>query len=745
MKSRLLKSLLLTCLMGTIAGGVSHANAADQTADSNPSAKPVLEEIVVTARKRDESLQSTPVAISAITEEQLAEQHADTLVDIAQQLPNIQIFRQAAVGGVATTYLRGFGAATNDPSVDPPVAMYVDGIYIPQVNGSLVDTFDVAQVEVDRGPQDTLLGKNSPVGAVVITTKKPTGDLDADVQADYGSYGYWGIRGRADVPIVDGVLAGNISVLDESGGNYTYNYFTHSHDMGGVDKQVVRLGLNYTPNDRFSWWVTGSVAFNHDPQTADRDGSTAIAYPPFAAYVPDSCLYYGHCKPLPWGTTDSEHTNHNSDTQGFVSSQMSYRFDPVTINFDSGVIGYTAKGNNDIDGEPELILEVKNGKTGWNAESGELRISSNKGGGWDLGGKLDWLVGAYGFDEIFHQDASLYALDIFCPGGCPVVNGQKGQDKSQAVFGHFQYNITDALNITFGVRQTWDQKEHSYYEAPGSPFIKDQPDSWQNVSYEAGVQYQITDDKMVYFRFAQGYRGGGFVGVPATAGAPDTFNPETNNTYEVGAKTQWFDDRLRVNLDVFHGDFANLQKDIYLPNPLSPANLISVTQNVASATVQGVEIEAETHPIDPLTIGVNLGWLETSYNSYFADIIGNGIPMQLAHLQDFGFSPQFTGSVNAAYTFDLNDMGDLSLRGNFNVRTHQYLDDLTSPAARQSGYGLVNASLEWNDPTDRYSVSIFGKNIFSQHYESDAAPIALVSVLVDGQPATWGITLKAHF
>jgi iron complex outermembrane receptor protein len=729
---------LLALLSGMTVGAASQVRAADENTNAATAVTPALEEVVVTARKRTESLQKTPVAISVVTEKQLQIQHADTITDIAAQLPNIQIFRQAAVGDVASTYLRGFGAATNDPSVDLPVATYINGIYIPQAYGTLVDTFDLASIEIDRGPQDTLLGKNSPVGAVVITTKKPTGQFGAEIQADYGSFDYYGILGRVEIPILPDVLAANISFLDENGGNFTHNLFTHKNDMGGVNKQVVRASIDYTPNDRFKWWVTGSGSFDHDPQTADRDGSTAMAYPPFAPTVPLSCAIFGHCTPGPYGTTNSEDTKHNESDFEFFSSQMSYRFDPVTVNFDTGAMFFSGRASNDIDGEPQDIIEVDNGKNLWSSESGELRVSSNKNGGWDLGGKLDWLIGVYAFNEVFRQDSNLTAF------GSPVDTGQRGDDTSEAIFGHFVYHLTDALNFTFGVRETWDQKSHSYYDV-GTPVFTDHPASWTNTSLEAGVQYQISPDKMVYFRFAQGYRGGGFIGVPAVVGQPDTFNPETNNTYEVGAKTQWLDDHLRLNIDMFRGDYSNLQEDVYIRDAAVATDLISITKNVASATVQGVEVEGQALPFKNLTIGVSMGWLDAAYNSYFADVVGNGQPMQLAGLQRFGFAPQFTGDINASYTVDLHRLGKFVLRGDYNVRTHQYLDSVTSPQTFQPGYGLLNASLEWDDPSGRYSLTFYGKNVLNQHYETDTAPISLVTVLVDGAPAIWGMTLRARF
>lgn len=714
------------------------ARAADADTAAASADAPRLEDIVVTARKRPESLEKTPVAISVLTDKALAAQHVDTITDVAALLPNIQIFRQAGVSDVASTYLRGFGAATNDPSVDLPVATYINGIYIPQSYGTLVDTFDLASVEVDRGPQGTLLGKNSPVGAVVLTTRKPTGKLGLDAQADVGSYGYWGLRARVDVPLVPGVLAANLSFVEEDGGNYTYNFYTHSRDMGGVNKQVVRGGLYYTPNDQFQWWLSASASFNHDPQIANRDGSTAVAYPPFAPWVPLSCAIFGFCTPGPWGTTNSEHTNHNASNSQFVSSQMSYKFTPVTITFNSGALLYAATANSDIDGEPVDIIEAINGRNVYSTESGDLRIASNHNGGWDFGGTVDWIIGVYGFNEHFRQNSNLEAF------GTPVDTIQSGDDTSEALYGHLVYRFTPDFNVSFGIRHTWDQKTHAYQPAGGTWFT-DPKASWQNTSVEAGVQYQISETKMIYFRFAQGYRGGGFVGVPGVAGSPDVFQPETNNTYEVGAKTQFFDQRLRVNLDLFHGDYKNLQENVWLQDKAVATNLISLTENVASARVQGIELEAQAVPVKGLTLGVNLGWLDTHYNNYYADVVGNGVQLQLAGLQSFAFSPHFTSDLNASYRVELSRAGAVTARIDWNARSSQYLDPVSSPQAFQPGYGLLNASVQWDDPSGRWSIAVYGKNILGRQYEVDTAPISLVTVLVDGQPTIWGATLKVHF
>lgn len=735
----------MTALKPSLASDNTSASKTTAVTANEAQDLPVLETVVVTARKRNEDEQTTPIAISALTQEDLKNIQSDTIQDIAPRLPNLQIFKQASVGDVASIYLRGFGAATVDPSVDPPVAIYVDGIYIPQASGTLLDTFDLSEVEVDRGPQGTLLGKNSPVGAILVTTRKPTGTFGIDSQLDFGSYNYFGFRARMDVPVVQDVLAASISVMTETGGNYTYNYSTNKHDMGGVQKQLVRAALEYTPNQRFDWVVKASGVFNRDPQNADRDGSTLQSFPPIAPFIPDSCLIYDHCTPDPFWTTRAEQTTHNHSNSAFISSTMNYQFQPVTLTLVNGFMGFWSNRNNDIDGEPEIILEEKNAKTGWTAASEEFRISSNTGGGLDLGGRLDWLVGAYFFNETFRQDQNLVALDVFCPGGCPSISGQKGKDKSQAVFAHAIYKVLEDVSLSFGIRHTWDEKDHSYYLDPSVSFITDQPASWSNTSVEVGAQYQLDSDKMLYFRFAQGYRGGGFIGIPASQDTAGTFAPETNNTFEIGAKTDWFDHRLRVNLTAFRGTYSDLQKNVYIPNPLSVINFVSVTRNVASATVQGIEAQISALPVPQLNVGINLGFLDPKYDSYFADIVGGGVPMQLADSQRFGFSPHFSADLNATYTYDMGSSGSLTLNGDYNYRTHQYLADVTTLAAYQGAYGISNAYVEWQSDSGAYSLKFYGKNIFNTKYLVDIAPIALLTVLVDGAPATWGVTLSANF
>jgi iron complex outermembrane receptor protein len=698
----------------------------------------VLDEIVITsARKRTESVQQTPVAVSVLSGQFLEEAKVTNLQNIASLAPNLQITHQVATPDVAAIYLRGFGVSTNDPAVDPAVAVYIDGIYQPTVSGTLLDLFDVQQVEVLRGPQGTLLGKNSPSGAVSVTTKRPSGEFGGEVQFDYGSYDRIEARGRVDVPIIKDILAAKVSLLEEEGGGYVKDVGIPVSDMGGVNLKAGRVGLLYTPDSNFEWYVSGSGVMNRDPQQGLRDISSATASLPWQP-VPYSCLLFSHCSSEQ--TPDQNragYTKRNQVDTIDVSSNATYHFDPVSITSVSGYKHYWGLSNSDIDGELEPILEQVGAKLVYDQESQEIRVGSNKGGGWDLDGKFDWVVGGFYSHEQYREDLPLRVF------GSIAETGQIGVTESKALFAHTIYDLTDQWNLSFGARETWDDKAHSYYIGHGAPFVYDTPLGFHNLSFEAGTQYKITEDKMVYFRFAEGYRGGGFIGTPGSTAAAGSFQPETNNTYEIGFKTDWLDRKLRINGDLFLADYSDLQRSNTKRLDVPPF-LVLVTQNVASATVQGVELEFTAIPTEALTLTGNIGYLDAKYNKFFADVIGDGIPTDNSFFH-FGLAPQLTFDLRAQYAIDLNDKGTVTLMSDFNYRTSQQLQDIYAPATLQSAYGLLNASVRYDDPSGMYSVTLYGQNILDRQYKADANSNILVTLVADGMPATWGLSLSAKF
>jgi iron complex outermembrane receptor protein len=243
---------------------------------------------------------------------------------------------------------------------------------------------------------------------------------------------------------------------------------------------------------------------------------------------------------------------------------------------------------------------------------------------------------------------------------------------------------------------------------------------------------------MVYARFAEGYRGGGFDGQPlATNLAP--YRAETVRSYELGTKTQWLDDRVRINADVYRSNYSNLQRTVSIQGSTL------ITQNAASARIQGAEVESIFLATQHLKLNLSGGYLDAGYERFFADVLGTGIPMDLSHMR-FPFSPRWSGNAGAEYDIPIGEVGRVVWNLDYSYQTSQSLNIVDSPETTQGPYGLLGASLTFNGPRDRYHVSVYGKNILNKQYRVDFEPVSgLASTVIDGMPATWGISVGAKF
>jgi len=717
----------------------------------------LLEEVVVTAaRKRSENVQTVPVAVTAINQDMLVAEHVTNLSNIARLAPNLQMSHQVGTDDVVTIYMRGFGTYSNDFAVDPHIATFVDGIYQPALVGTLIDMFDIGQVEVQKGPQGTLLGKNAPIGALYISTAKPTGDFSGEIEGDYGSYDHFGLRARLNVPIIkdaDGnaILAGKVSLVEKEGGNWVYNTFTRQRQFGGENAKAGRVSLAFRPDDNFEWDLVVSQLFDRSPQPGSRAVNNYPGYPGSSSSVtqPSSitCLIKVDCGPTAYGTSAIGFTDRGRGDTLEIASNMSYHFEPVTLTSVTGLIKYQSANNQDVDGLPEAILDAYGNPYLYDQESEEFRISSNKGGGWDLDGKLDWVLGGYYSNFRYSSAQDLGIFQFAMPGVANVYTHQDGLTESEAAFAHAIYHITDELSGTFGMRYSRDHKDHDYISHAGGPTNYDTPITFYSRTFEAGISYQFDPDHLVYFRFAQGYEAGGFVGYPACDGCGSSFRPETNNAYEVGTKNDWFEHRLRTNIALFRNELSDLQVESALPIP-QPPGFQQLTTNAGSATVQGAEFEITGYPTPELGTHLNVGYLQPKYNQFIGTACSNvaGKPRDCSGIP-FALAPKWTVDLGADYTLDLpDDLGSATLSADWSYKSSLYVSDPPYPSSFQNGYGLVNASLKFVDASRKYSVEFYGTNILNRRYKAEFSdPGGLAMFALDGRPAEWGMRITAKF
>jgi iron complex outermembrane receptor protein len=742
------------------------AAAADQVHETN-----VLDEIVITAaRKRNESAQETPIAITAIGAAQLERSQITGIENVKHLTPNLEIRKASSSADVVAIFLRGFGVRTNDPTVNPAVSINVDGVYQSTVNGNMIDLFDVETVEVFKGPQGTLLGKNSPSGAFSVTTKRPSGELDGRVELRLENYGRVEFRGLINVPLVKDVLAAKASVLVKQGGDYIKNYDPsaivtdpvtgfksidtngkHKRIFGGDDVVSGRLGLLFTPSSTFDWYVVASVSRFRSPQTPTLNLSvnsgiptTPRGYEDVPIGPPLMCAIYGYCTPSPKYSMAALYTRKTkTDTQD-VTSNMNWKTDAVTFTTVTGFKHYNGHNFSDVDALPPPLFDIEDQRLNLDQFSHEFRIASNKNGGLDLGGKLDWILGAYYFYQNFKFVQPLRGLADL-PFGFFQEGTQYQRANSYALFAHTEYHITDPWAVTFGVRQTWDNKRGRSTANTGAPVIHARESS-SNFSIEAGTSYKFDADKLVYFRYAEGYRGGGLQSLPSNQVGATPYRPETVTSYELGAKTEWFDRHLRLNVDFFYSKYRDLQQAVYVPVSSAAAQL--VVQNAANAVTKGFEIETIVVPTERLTLRGSVGHLLTKFQDYFTDALGlpGSTPRDNSDFK-FAFSPKWSARLGGdLIVADTPSFGKLTYTADYSYSGRRNLTVLDFPAARAKPLSLVDMGLRWDDPSRRYAVTLYGHNVFNKYYFVAIEQVSgLITNGIEGTPRMYGITLSANF
>ncbi|AEG50834.1 TonB-dependent receptor [Sphingobium chlorophenolicum L-1] len=764
-----MKKSLALLYAGSAVFSASPAMAQDTAASAEPTASVEqggsnagLTDIIVTARKRSESVQNIPLAVTAISTARLEETRITNVAQLGQLVPSFNVIKNAANPGALFGFLRGFGSKSSDPSSEPAISLNIDEIYQANTSGSVVNLFDVEAVEVLRGPQGTLLGKNSPAGGISVRTRRPGDVFGGMAQIDYGSFNDLQLRSYVDVPVAKD-LSTTFSYFRDKNDGYIKN-IRNGRKYGAINVQSFRAAFLATPGD-LSWYVTAQYDINRSGTTPGRNllrndvntfrvpgadysvspltAPTACTRPATAAVCTD---------PLPgYGETDVNFGSPRDDRTWSITSNLSFDAGPINLAVASGYRDYQERNTTtDNDHSAYTVLEsLYQFKA--NQFSNEIRVASSDGGGLDLDGKLNWLVGAFYLHAAYPYrlvaNRSLGSL-TYSP------TYQTGITDSYAVFGHAELEVLPGLSVSAGARQTWDKKTHTYRNA--TMVANNQPamvesGSWANFSIDGTVEYRFEPGKMVYVRYAEGYRGGGFVGVPASAANAGSFQPETVKSYEAGTKVDFWGHRARLNVTGFINKFSDLQRTISEPTTAAPF-FVQVPRNIASATTQGVEVEAELRPIPELTLRGSLGYLDAKYDRFIADLSGtrpvNGVSNPAVNNTSlrFPYTSKWTYSLGGSYDADLGSAGKLTISADWNYRSSFNMTDLNFAFAEQKGYGLLSANVTWTDPSDRYSVSVYSANLTNKRYAfaSDGSG-GLTAYVVDGAPRSVGVSGKVKF
>lgn len=675
-------------------------------------------DIVVTARRREETLQSVPVSVTALSGAALDQRGYQSVVDIQQTTPNLAF--TPGTGGTSSQisgYIRGVGEFDYIITSDPAVAVFVDGVYQARPFGAITTLLGIERIEVLRGPQGSLFGKNTIGGAINIVTAKPTGSNTGSVDLRVGSYAGVQMRGQWDGRLSD-EWSYSVSAVGRRADGWQKN------DVGGDlgnEKQVAgRAALRWRPAG-----LDALLSVDGLHQRQNSAAHSTIAFQPtffsqlFSTFVGPCCTAPSSIKrtsATPSLNIDNADAVNSSLTLDFevggfgVKSISGLRYTDVTFarDGDASVLNYV--GDRQHIRATQLSQEIQFTRDDLFADRGRV------------------LVGLFGFHENARQDIRLVTADGLYPrliaaGFDPslaaaldfnVDFGLRQKTDNLAAFGNLTYQLTDALTLDLGGRYTWERKnldESAIRIFSGAPLVAGIPrfrlkDSWSNFSPKVTASYGLATDILGYVTVSRGFRSGGFNGRPTAPEEIGSYDPEKLTSYEAGLKTQLFDRRVRLNTSFYY----NLYDDQQVLTSFLGANglIVARTENAGKSRMWGFEVEASARVNDMLTIDGSVGHIDARYRRYVSrDAQGNLIDLSNLKLKH---TPPWTGALGATLTAPVSDDVRARLRADAAYQDAQFIDVPNTPSLRAKSNVIVNASLNF-DIGAKLTLGVEGQNL----------------------------------
>lgn len=716
--------------------GVGGALAIAPAAFAQGATEILEEEIVVTATKRGDALvQDVPLAITAYSGEQLQALNFQDLQSLTYTMPNVQLEDVGTARGVANFSIRGIGINSSIPSVDPAVGVFVDGVYMGINSGVLADNFDVEAIEVLRGPQGTLYGRNVTGGAVIVRTADPSDDFEVTgrvaVETGPQYIGDFSISG----PLVQDVLSAKFATYYTRDEGWFENDFDGSQ-FGEGEMQIYRGALRFTPGNDFEAIVRLEQGFS------EGDGPAAQNHGMFGRDSFDFSI-----NERGFGSGNWE--------QAILETNWDVGFGDGTITNIAGWRTYEGLTGGDIDSTPNTAFHSRS-VVEQEQFSNELRYAGSFG-------PVDITTGLYWFqqDLLYIEERTLFSGVILptppFPAGTPLnltrVGGGYGEFSTAAAFANADWHLNDELTLSLGVRYTQEEKDAWISRIRSGPIVmggvpvypgdnldgatvvpgegvtggsidnrslvfSDTPFSleWTDTSPRVGIQWQPNPDTNLYAFWAQGFRSGGAnfrvttLNPPGSSGAPTAFDAEEQTSFEIGWKQDFLDNRARVNFAIFHNTIEEMQRETNVPEAGSGVQQVIV--NAGDAVIQGAELEARFRVTNNFTISGQVGYTEGEYDTVTADLDGDGViggPSDYA--LDIPRLAPWTYGINLIYDLDVAN-GVLSSRLGYNHRDAAFYNDANTGSLAEAD--IVDANFTFTPGEGNWSVALYGKNLTNE-------------------------------
>ena len=754
----------------TPAGGDPPA-AQSAPAQSASAALPAVEDIIVTAQRREQRLQDVPVSITAFNREALEARDVTNFAGVAGFQPNVKIityYRQSA----PAIAIRGSVTVNPSPTFDPAVGLYVDGLYIGKSYGSLFDQSDLERIEVLRGPQGTLYGRNTLAGAINLITAKPTGEWGGRVQASIGNYDDRLVRASINLPAFGDFaikLSGSyntqdgfVKLIDNPFPAVTTALPRRVDRAGDIDRKTGRVAVRWTPATN----VTVDYSFDYSQSNDTMSYLQPTFFSPGGIFDPASPTYVGGLVGgkyfgLPFnlyvlpnhrsltgfsdGSGGGPHPNEENVKNRQHTLIAAWDVGDATIKSISGYRKLNTDWDNDVDGTPLNLIQSYMFMH-YKSFSQEFQISGKSG-------PLNYTGGVY----YFWDSGYSFNPQQYFGGAAQYTGGYGYGTKSYAAYGQLEYAVTDALTLIGGLRYTDEKKRIS--RNWNSNFGVLVPDGtradkgFDRLTATATAKYDFSPDLNVYARYAQGFKSGGFNGEADTvAGSTTPYKPERSDSYEIGTKARLLDGRLQANVAYFY----DRRKDMQLSVFKATNSLSSEILNAGKARIQGLEVELQARPSDWLQISGNIGTLHSKYIEY----LDRGV--NVADDRAFPSAPKFTASASVDATLARLSFGEISVLVDY-THSDAYFNfadpldpvTLTTYSAQTTKAGssdIVDARLRLTKVkagNGELEASLWSKNLFNEEHRTfgiDFGPNFGHAVISNyNPPRTYGVDVIYKF
>lgn len=731
--------------------GWDAAPAAAQTQTSGR----VLEEIVVTAQRRVENVQDVPISVTPLDAEFLIEQDVRSLQDLNGLVPNLYTTNTVNYGA-APLSIRGIGGANGGGNFfnDEPVAVYVDGVYIGRLSFSTADLVDIGSIQVLRGPQGTLYGRNSTAGALLIESARPTGDFGLDLRARVAEFGERHLSLAVSGPFSD-TVAGRLALGYGDRDGWGDNLAT-GEDVNGSEDRTVRGSLRFTPSDSLTLdLIAEYMEREADPATlAVAEVAPGVPTSPFVRRDDFDALLDDNEFAL------NDPLDNESETTS-LNATLSWDFGGLTLDSITAFRSYELDGAQDSDSTGATLFN-NNGRVESDQFSQELRLSSSEDN------RLSWLAGVYFFTEDATMDFEINNFQGLFGAGTSAVFDASQDLSSWAAFGDLSFAVTDRFTLTVGARYSFEDKDFDNDQIvttisdsfplpvpfgpfpagaviPGGIVFVDPPifvddADFDNFSPRLVLDYAFTPDVLGYASFSQGFKSGGF----NSFGLAPAFEEEEVDAFEIGIKSTLLDSRLRLNAALFSYDYTNLQ--VRRPVPTGGVTI----QNAGEADVSGLEVEAVLVATDRLQFSANVSLLDTELNEFQTEqvppellfLIGAPIPLDPVNAagNELTRAPELQYYVDAEYSFPLGDTlaGAVQLAFHFQdevffLETNQ---DAVTFAADDHGELDLRLTLSSND--DVWEVYLYGQNLTDERVVTQVTALGAFPNAAINEPRKYG-------